>query len=234
VTAALIAAPVILFLVVAIIMGVVGFMMYSSRREKSLTGTPVLQGRLGGKLGDGKVGGGPVIPVADEEPLVAQKRSAPAPKPAPVAQAPRPNPASVPAARPQPVAPPPAPESTLIAGNTAQATMLSVPVAKSQPSLFILKAPPELSLGSKIPLLPLPFVVGRVEGNLLLKEPNISRRHVEISFDAARNAYLLTDLNSSNGTFVNGQRIPAGQPYLLTAGAVINLGPNVSVRFEMS
>ena len=223
-TAALIAAPIILFTVVAIILGVVGFMMYSSRREKSLTGTPVLQGRLGGKLGDGKRVGSS-IPVADEEPIPARRPGA---TPLPPVSAPQVSrQATAPAA-----ATPPLPDATMVAGGNAQATMMAVPVAKSQPSLSILQSPPELALGSKIPLQPLPFVVGRVEGSLLLKEPNISRRHAEISFDAARQVYFITDLNSSNGTFVNGQRIPAGQPVQLINGAVINFGPNVSVRFE--
>lgn len=223
-TAALIAAPIILFTVVAIILGVVGFMMYSSRREKSLTGTPVLQGRLGGKLGDGKRVGSS-IPVADEEPIPARRPGA---TPLPPVSAPQVSrQATAPA-----TATPPLPDATMVAGGNAQATMMAVPVAKSQPSLSILQSPPELALGSKIPLQPLPFVVGRVEGSLLLKEPNISRRHAEISFDAARQVYFITDLNSSNGTFVNGQRIPAGQPVQLINGAVINFGPNVSVRFE--
>lgn len=217
-TAALIAAPVILFMVVAIILGVVGFMMYSSRREKSLTGTPVLQGRLGGKLGNEKTSG-PAIPLADEEPIPVRK----SPPPAPAPQASRPNLTST---------PPPSPDATMIAAGSAQATVLAAPIARPQPSLFILKSPPELALASKIPLQPLPFVIGRVEGNLLLKEPNISRRHAEISLDAARQVYLITDLNSSNGTFISGQRIPAGKPVQLHNGAVINFGPNVSVRFE--
>lgn len=216
-TAALIAAPIILFMVVAIVLGVVGFMMVSSRREKSLTGTPVLQGRLGGKLGDGKRSGGPPIPVADEEPLPARKQGATPPR--------APHPVQI---------PPPSPDSTMVAGGSAQATMMALPVAKAQPSLSILQSPPELALGSKIPLQPLPFVIGRVEGNLLLKEPNISRRHAEISFDAVRQVHFITDLNSSNGTFVNGQRIPAGQPVQLYHGAVVKFGPNVSVRFEIS
>lgn len=223
-TAALIAAPIILFAVVAIVLGVVGFMMYSSRREKSLTGTPVLQGRLGGKLGDGKRGGSS-IPVAEEEPIPARRPGAAPPPPVSAPQASRQDTAPA-------TATPPSPDATMVAGGNAQATMMAVPVAKAQPSLSILQSPPELALGSKIPLQPLPFVVGRVEGSLLLKEPNISRRHAEISFDAARQVHFITDLNSSNGTFVNGQRIPAGQPVQLINGAVINFGPNVSVRFE--
>lgn len=224
-TAALIAAPIILFTVVAIILVMVGFMMYSSRREKSLTGTPVLQGRLGRKLGDGRKGDGSSIPVADEEPIPARRPGATPPQLASAPQASRQGTAPA-------TATPPSPDATMVAGGNAQATMMAVPIAKSQPSLSILQSPPELAIGAKIPLQPLPFVIGRVEGSLLLKEPNISRRHAEISFDAARQVYFVTDLNSSNGTFVSGQRIPAGEPVQLHNGAVINFGPNVSVRFE--
>jgi VWFA-related protein len=226
-TAALIAAPIILFMVVAIILGVVGFMMYSSRREKSMTGTPVLQGRLGGKLGNGKKGGGPVIPVADDEPLLARKQGATPLPPAPVSQAPRP---VVPPQQP----PRPSADATIISGNSPDATMLSpVSGAPQRPALVIIQAPPGSFGEAKIQLGQFPVVIGRTDGSLLIKDSNLSRRHAEITFDAARNLYAISDLNSSNGTYVNGQRIPAGQPVQLYNGAVINFGPNVSVRFEI-
>ncbi|MDW8276938.1 MAG: FHA domain-containing protein [Anaerolineales bacterium] len=223
--AALVAAPVILFMIVAILLGVVGFMMYSSRREKTLTGTPVLQGRLGGKLADG-VPSGASLPIADEEPLSARKPATSSS--APASQASRP-----PLVSPAPSASASA-DATLIAPPASQATLLAVPVSRPPASLTIVKSPPELALDARLPLQPLPFVIGRVEGNLVLKEPNISRRHAEISFDAVRQVYLITDFGSSNGTFVDGQRIRPGQPVSLRQGAVIHFGPNVSVRFEVS
>ncbi len=62
-TAALIAAPIVIILVILMIIGLVGFLMYTSSREKSMTGTPVLQGRLGNKPA-----AGPVIPIAEAAP----------------------------------------------------------------------------------------------------------------------------------------------------------------------
>ncbi|MEL6309044.1 MAG: FHA domain-containing protein, partial [Chloroflexota bacterium] len=50
----------------------------------------------------------------------------------------------------------------------------------------------------------------------------VSRQHASIS--ANRDFVLLTDLNSSNGTFINGMRLPAAQPVPLQHGDVITLG----------
>jgi pSer/pThr/pTyr-binding forkhead associated (FHA) protein len=50
------------------------------------------------------------------------------------------------------------------------------------------------------------FVLGRSRGcDLTLKSPDASRRHAEIS--ALSTGYLIRDLGSTNGTFVNGERI---------------------------
>jgi len=50
------------------------------------------------------------------------------------------------------------------------------------------------------------FVVGRSRScNLTLKTPDASRRHAEIAAGTA--GYLIRDLGSTNGTFVNGERI---------------------------
>jgi pSer/pThr/pTyr-binding forkhead associated (FHA) protein len=49
--------------------------------------------------------------------------------------------------------------------------------------------------------------VGRSRDNdVVLNHPSVSRHHLEFFFDPEGNVFL-TDLNSSNGTFVNGRRI---------------------------
>lgn len=54
------------------------------------------------------------------------------------------------------------------------------------------------------------FLVGRKEGcDLVVKEGQPSRQHARFSIDAE--GVLLTDLDSTNGTFVNGTRIKGGQ-----------------------
>lgn len=50
----------------------------------------------------------------------------------------------------------------------------------------------------------------------------VSRRHALIR--AAGEKYMLTDLNSSNGTWLNGQRLVPTKSYELPSGAVIQLG----------
>jgi pSer/pThr/pTyr-binding forkhead associated (FHA) protein len=78
-----------------------------------------------------------------------------------------------------------------------------------------------------------PFVIGRTEGALIIPNPNISRRHAQIDFDAGLQAYVITDLKSSNGTILNNQRLAPDQPVLLSNGSIIGLGLNVIIRFNL-
>nr|MBN1229210.1 FHA domain-containing protein [Anaerolineae bacterium] len=50
----------------------------------------------------------------------------------------------------------------------------------------------------------------------------VSRRHALIR--PGDNALYLIDQNSTNGTWVNGQRLVAGRPYMLADGDAIELG----------
>ncbi len=58
-----------------------------------------------------------------------------------------------------------------------------------------------------IPLLKVPFVLGRSEGDKVLDDPAVSRRHASI--EARGKDWFLKDLGSSNGTFVNGDKVEA-------------------------
>jgi VWFA-related protein len=238
---ALIAAPIILFGILGIIIAVVAFLMFNSSRQKSLSGTPVLQGRLGGKLGGSRKNAGPVVPVADEEPIPSRKMIAAARPPSPVAapsQAaatpPQPSPASPrPAAIDQPSA-----DATMMAGNMqgseAGATVIASAPMIPRATLTVMEAGGSMASKSPTVVSPLPFVIGRTEGALLIPDPNISRKHAQISYDAAQRAYFINDLNSSNGTYVNSKRIMPGQAPQLSNGSVIGLGPSITLRFELS
>ena len=51
-----------------------------------------------------------------------------------------------------------------------------------------------------------PFTVGRDPGNdIILRDPKVSRHHAEIIFE--RGFFVLHDLASANGTYVNGKRV---------------------------
>ena len=54
-----------------------------------------------------------------------------------------------------------------------------------------------------------------------LPAPIVSRQHARI--DRTRQGHVITDLHSTNGTFVNGQRI--SRPHLLRRGDVVQIGP---------
>ncbi|HLA84265.1 MAG TPA: FHA domain-containing protein [Thermoguttaceae bacterium] len=68
--------------------------------------------------------------------------------------------------------------------------------------------------------LPTPVTIGREEGNLVqLNDERISRFHLKIQEDEGR--LVLTDLESTNGTRVNGEAV---QLWILRAGDLISVG----------
>lgn len=65
-------------------------------------------------------------------------------------------------------------------------------------------------------------------GRELLGDPAISRRHARIQ--QRGQVYLLEDLGSRNGTFIDGRRVASHTPVVLASGARVHLGP-VSFQF---
>jgi pSer/pThr/pTyr-binding forkhead associated (FHA) protein len=71
--------------------------------------------------------------------------------------------------------------------------------------------------------LPTPITIGREEGNSVqLNDERISRFHVKIQED--QDKLVLTDLQSTNGTKVNGESVPL---WILRHGDVITMGRTV-------
>lgn len=71
------------------------------------------------------------------------------------------------------------------------------------------------------------IVIGRSSDcNLRLSAPQVSRRHCFLR--VGRDSVSVTDLESSNGTFINGTRISAGKRHDITNGAQLALG---AIRF---
>jgi predicted component of type VI protein secretion system len=225
--AALLAEPIFLFGILGIVLALVGFLMFNASRQKSLSGTPVLQGRLGGKLRRSRKGPTPVIPVASDEPLALRS---------PVSS---PAPAKKPASASPVNSPPPVPVPTVMASNPADseagnATVIAPSSKIPSATLTVLKGEGFTPSNKSAPVMPLPFVIGRSEGALIIVDSNISRRHAQITYDDMQHAYYLTDMNSSNGTQLNNHRLIPGQPVRLSGGSVIDLGPNVTLRFDLS
>src|SRR5689334_5683348 len=72
--------------------------------------------------------------------------------------------------------------------------------------------------------------VGRVQGNdLMLPKGNVSKRHARLLFRDGR--VIVTDLKSTNGTYVNGRKI--AQATLVREGDKIYVGDFV-LRVELS
>jgi pSer/pThr/pTyr-binding forkhead associated (FHA) protein len=72
-----------------------------------------------------------------------------------------------------------------------------------------------------------PFTVGRDPGNdIILRDPKVSRHHAEIVFE--RGFFVLHDLASANGSYVNGKRVRVAP---LTHGAKVRMG-NSHGRFS--
>ena len=71
--------------------------------------------------------------------------------------------------------------------------------------------------------------VGRVQGNdLMLPKGNVSKRHARLIFRDGR--FIVTDLNSTNGTYVNRRRI--SQATIVREGDRIYIGDFV-LRIEV-
>src|SRR5262245_13803022 len=63
--------------------------------------------------------------------------------------------------------------------------------------------------------------VGRVQGNdLMLPKGNVSKRHARLLFRDGR--FIVTDLKSTNGTYVNGRKI--AQATIVREGDKIYIG----------
>lgn len=77
-------------------------------------------------------------------------------------------------------------------------------------------------------------VMGRIESSVMRDLPNfdlssfgagsrgVSRRHIRLNFEDGR--LWVTDLGSSNGTRLNGEKLTPDQPYVVNDGAELMLG----------
>lgn len=98
---------------------------------------------------------------------------------------------------------------------------LSIPADAAQPRLIITAGPQE---GREISLHAGKMLIGRAtakfDWDIALQDRAISRPHAEI--ECQDEGFLLTDLESANGTLVNGESI--AEPTALQDGDVLELG----------
>ncbi len=76
-----------------------------------------------------------------------------------------------------------------------------------------------------------PYTIGRARDcDLVLDQTGVSRLHVRLDFEHEQ--VTVTDLGSTNGTYVNRQRIESHRPRRLKSGDVVNLGGDCRLEFD--
>jgi predicted component of type VI protein secretion system len=73
------------------------------------------------------------------------------------------------------------------------------------------------------------LTIGRDSSNgVSINDAEVSRKHARLTFQGGK--YVIEDLGSTNGTFVNGQRL-AG-PAVLKSGDVVSLGEQIVLMYD--
>ena len=76
------------------------------------------------------------------------------------------------------------------------------------------------------------------EADIQVKDDYVSRKHLQITYSYGAGGYVVRDLDSLNGTELNGKRV-GNNPLLLKDGDILGLGivkgePRVIFRFRMA
>jgi len=71
--------------------------------------------------------------------------------------------------------------------------------------------------------------IGRdIANDFVINDAEVSRKHAKLTLEGDR--YKIEDLNSTNGTYIDGQRLIG--PHLMAIGEIIMFGDNVGVIFD--
>ena len=73
------------------------------------------------------------------------------------------------------------------------------------------------------------LVIGRdSSSSIAINDAEVSRKHARLNFQGGK--YVIEDLGSTNGTFVNGQRLVS--TVVLKSGDVVSLGEQIVLMYE--
>ena len=144
------------------------------------------------------------------------------PPPLPLQVAPNPNPG--PAASPAPAAPPPTPKPPAGAGERLKSTMHGAPAPVLGNFMVRSGALKGQRLVVKTPV----ANIGRADYNdLVIPDESVSTTHAKLQ--RREGVWVLVDLDSTNGTFVDGERVKGETP--LSPGVTVRFG-DISLVFE--
>ena len=94
---------------------------------------------------------------------------------------------------------------------------------------LVMRAGP--AVGKVFPLEGNELTIGRDASNpISINDGEVSRRHASLSLHGS--GYVLQDLGSTNGTFINGRRLTV--PQVLNPGDTVAFGENISLTYEMA
>lgn len=92
---------------------------------------------------------------------------------------------------------------------------------------FVMRSGP--TPGVVFPLEGEQLTIGRDSSNgVAINDAEVSRKHARLNMQGGK--FVIDDLGSTNGTFVNGQRITG--PVVLKAGDVVSLGEQIVLMYD--
>ena len=93
---------------------------------------------------------------------------------------------------------------------------------------FVMRSGP--TPGATFPLDGDQLTIGRDSSNgVAINDAEISRKHARLTFQGGK--YVIEDLGSTNGTFVNGQRLSG--PFVLKSGDVVSFGEQIVLMYDV-
>ncbi|MBS4059870.1 MAG: FHA domain-containing protein [Bacteroidetes bacterium] len=203
---AVIANPAFLLAILAIVVGLVAFLMITSSKQKQFSGTPVIDDKLGKNLKAGSV-----LPISGDEPIPAQPANG--------------------SVKVRPVVPENASGPTVadLHNNVYETVDAVLPTL----TLSFVEAPADVDRRPRL-IKQFPSVIGRADGEVQIAEQHLSRRHAQVDYDPARGSYRLTDLGSRNGTYVDNLKLTPSQAVQLNPGSKVRLGTKIVLRIDIT